>query len=62
MPDRVRDKFEVPIKRGKAELGSSGVVESPPLGSGPAGDGGSQNANDGPDNHCNPDEEYIKRA
>jgi hypothetical protein len=47
MPDGVGDKFEPLLKRGKAEFGSSGVVASPPLGSGLAGGGGSWNANDG---------------
>jgi hypothetical protein len=33
MPDGVGDKFEAPLKRGKAEFGSSGVAV-PPIGIG----------------------------
>ncbi len=39
MPDRVRDKFKAPLKRGKAELGSWRVTASLLLGSGLAGGG-----------------------
>ena len=45
MLDGVGDKFEAPLERGKAEFGSLGVAVSPPLGSGLAGGGGTQNAN-----------------
>ncbi len=47
MPDRVRDKFEAPLKRAEAEFGPSGVVASPPLGSRSSGGGWSRNANNG---------------
>jgi hypothetical protein len=47
MPNGVRDKFEPPLKRDKAEFGPSGVVTSPLLGSGLARGGGSWNANNG---------------
>jgi hypothetical protein len=47
MSDGVGDKFEAPLERDEAEFGSSGVVASPPTGSGSAGGGGSPNANDG---------------
>jgi hypothetical protein len=45
--DGVGDKFEAPLERDEAEFGPSGVLASPPLGSGLAGGRGSQNADNG---------------
>jgi hypothetical protein len=47
MPDGVGDKFKAPLKRDEVEFGSSGIVASPPMGSGSTGGGGSPNANNG---------------
>ncbi len=60
MPDGVRDKFEVPLKKAEAEFGPSGVAVSPLLGSGLLGRGGVGTPTTGLEDHRDLNGEKIK--
>jgi hypothetical protein len=62
MPDGVRDKFEAPLKRGKAEFSSSGSWHLPRWDRDRLGVGGVRTPTTGPNDHRNHYGEKIKEG